>query len=153
MYNNHMQIKWSVKEHKKINKSKDWFIAGGIVVFAVAVASVFLGNFLFGVLSVVAFATLYLISKHEPGVVDVVIDESGIRLGNVAINYDSLEKFWINNDTNTLKILSKNIARPYLQISVPYQLKNQVREALQSKAKEEDFEAPVYERLADMLGF
>ena len=113
-------IRWQAYEHEHIERGKDWYWALGIIAVCAALISVLFGNSLFGILILVAAATLGLLAKTTPSPVEFELTERGIRVGDVLHRYEEVISFWVEeHDVNppillidTVKWLSPNLVIP-----------------------------------------
>ena len=113
-------IRWQAYEHEHIERGKDWYWALGIIAVCAALISVLFGNSLFGILILVAAATLGLLAKTTPSLVEFELTERGIRVGDVLHRYEEVISFWVEEHEvnppvlliDTVKWLSPNLVIP-----------------------------------------
>jgi len=113
-------IHWQTYEYEPRQRSSDWFWAVGIVAAAIAVTAIIFNNILFGLVTILAGFVLSLYAARPPEIIDVVIDEIGIRIGKTLYPYRTLESYWIEEHQRVPKILlkSKRLIMPYIIVMI-----------------------------------
>jgi hypothetical protein len=113
-------IAWQAHEYEPRERTADWFWAVGIISIGLAVASIIMGNLLFGILIILASFTLSMFAARPPEILDVVIDEMGIRMGDRLYPYRSLESFWIETEGDQkILVKSQKLLMPYIVVPIP----------------------------------
>jgi hypothetical protein len=113
-------IAWQAPEYEPRERSTDWFWAVGIISIGLAVASIIMGNLLFGILIILASFTLSMFAARPPEILDVVIDEMGIRVGDRLYPYKGLESFWIETEGDQkILVKSQKLLMPYIVVPIP----------------------------------
>ena len=149
-------ITWTALEYEHRKKSKDWYWSVGIVGGSVALASVILGNVLFGLLIVIAFFALLLHSVKRPRVIEIEVSDRGVRVETRLYPYQYIESFWVEESDigskllmKSKKLLSPLIVVPVAEGIVVEDLRNSLSEKVESELLQESF----LEQVMEGLGF
>jgi hypothetical protein len=149
-------IRWKAFEYEYREKSPDWFWAFGIIAITAAIASIILSNFLLAVLIVIGTLVLAIHSVRHPDLVSFEINVRGIKIDKNLYPYTSLESFWIEEKTDSYKLIikSEKTLLPYLVLPLTEELESDaLRSFLQEHLHEEELEEPFTHKLLDTLGF
>ena len=149
-------IRWQAYEHEHIERGKDWYWALGIIAVCAALISVLFGNSLFGILILVAAATLGLLAKTTPSLVKFELTERGIRVGDVLHRYEDVISFWVEeHDVNppvllidTVKWLSPNLVIPIEGVDP-----REVRTFLAERVDEVPMKESAAHKILEFFGF
>ncbi len=148
-------IRWSAYEHDHIHRSIDWFWALGIAAICIALISALLGNFLFGVLILVAAITLAILAKSPPPLVQFEISDRGIRIGETMHRFEEIIAFWVEDhdaDPPVLLVDTKKWLSPNLVIPLTNVDHRLVRAFLAERTTERPMKEPVSHKILDFLG-
>jgi hypothetical protein len=150
------QISWRALEYKRKEKTADWYWAVILIALSIIIASIFTQNLLFAVLVLISTFILISFSINPPKVLNISIDQKGIKVGSENYPYVSLESFWIDvTDEENQKILlkSKKTFKPFIVIPLEEYDHLDVREILLNFLTEEEMHEPVSQKIMDKLGF
>lgn len=113
-------LHWQTAEYEHQERGADWFWAVGIITVSLAVTSIILNNVLFAFVIVLAGFALSLFASKPPKVIDIVVDDQGIRIDKFFYPYRNLESFWVeNSDTGPrIQLKSQRLVMPYLVIHI-----------------------------------
>lgn len=128
-------LQWEVDEYAKHERSRAWYImASGIgillILYAIATA-----NYLFAVIILMMGVILFVSMLNDPERISVVITTTGIVVGDMYYDYQSIRDFSIAYDPPHIKILYLDFFEFWHpMISVPLELidPNVVRKQLLS---------------------
>ncbi len=125
-------LTWEIPEHKKIERSKRWYIIAGVLVFLAIFFSffaisdwrlVFLGsnsNFLFALIIVIALAIMLINEGQEPMILNFSLTPEGVEIGKRFYDYDDFEHFYViykpRQSVKHLYLEFKNSIRPRLSV-------------------------------------
>ena len=148
-------IRWQAYEHEHIERGRDWYWALGIIAVCAALISVLFGNSLFGILILVAAATLGLLAKTTPSLIEFELTERGIRVGDVLHRYEEVISFWVEeHDVNppillvdTVKWLSPNLVIPIEGVDP-----REVRAFLSERAEEIPMKESAAHKILEFFG-
>ena len=145
---------WKTKEYIKYDKTKNWYIMGGIVlVFLVAVSFWPMKNPIMGLTFVLAAAVYLLYAKREPRIIGVKLHHGGILVDDTFYDYEEMESFWIFYNTSEdayVSIRRHNSYLPYIQIPLgaadPSKVRNILLNYIDEKKQKEEI-ANVIEKI------
>lgn len=149
-------IHFQTTEYEHRDRGADWFWAVGIITVSLAVTSIILNNVLFAFVIVLAGFALSLFASKPPKIVDVVLDEQGIRVDKFFYPYRSLESFWVENDeTPRIQLKSQRLIMPFfvIHMSSDEVEVDKVRKHLSRYIPEVFHTESPLQRLMDYLGF
>ena len=153
------QISWRAPEYIHTHKTADWYWIVGIVTLSIAIIAVIFNNLIFGILVIVAAATLSMHASRPPRKIDIVISQLGVRIGNVFYPYDELESFWIETEDMPTVIHPKIIfkSKKKLMFLITALLENQnpdeIEEYLAQHLPKIEHTEPFLEKLLVYFGF
>ena len=148
-------IRWRAQEHEHVERSPDWYWALGIFAACTALIAVLFGNFLFGILILVAATTLGLMAKSPPPLVDFELSDRGIKVGDTMHRYEEVISFWVEDHDvdppilliDTVKWLSPNLIIPLIEVD-----SGQVRAFLAERAEETPMKEPMWHKVLEFFG-
>lgn len=154
----HAVLSWSAYEHEHIERGSDWYWALGIAAVSTAVISLLLHNLLFGLLILIAAATIALLSREAPDIAHFELSDRGIRVNDTLHRYRDILAFWVEDEqerehqrplllVDTVKVLSPNLVIPIENIDPKL-----VRAYLKERTEERHMKEPVAHRLFEALG-
>ena len=148
-------IYWSGYEHQHEERSSDWFWALGIIAVSAAVTSILFGNVLFALLIVIAAFTLGILATKEPEVVEFLITDKGLFVGDNFYTYSDIRAFWVEegDEENTLLVDTLKAFAPHLVIPINDVSPDDVRDMLSQFAHEEELVEPLSHKILELLGF
>ena len=148
-------LRWSAYEHDHVERGADWFWALGIAAVAIAITALIFHDFFFGILVLVAAATLGLLARTPPELARFEISERGIRVNGALHRWDHIISFWVEDEhddrplllVDTTKFLSPNLIIPIEEIDPSL-----VRAFLKDHAKEVHMKEPIAHKILELLG-
>lgn len=147
---------WETLEYDARSRSSDWFWALGIISGALALACVFFGNLLLGILIIVGAITLIVHHVQEPKVLNVSVTDRGVRINKEFFPYNTLDSFFIEEEVGppVLALLSKErMILPHVKVAIPEELdKKALRDYLLNYVDEEYHSATLSESILHFLG-
>ena len=150
------EIQWKAAEYEHFEKDPLWYV--GLVVGAIILLLVALWqkNFFFAVFIIIATALVSFFGRRKPRVVEFLIDEKGIHIGNTVHEYDQIESFSIIQRPGYLDelIITKKAAlNPHVRIPIDSHLAETAKEFLKERLTEVEHQHSVIDAIADRLGF
>ena len=149
-------LAWRTFEYFHAEKSRDWFLAVGIVATALGIASLILGNALFAGLILVSTAAIFLHAVRKPASIRCEAGKKGIAVEKAFYSWKDIEVFWISDEQEGLAPLlhlkTKKPFSPYLSLPLRREDKEKLRGFLGKYLAEERFDEPFSHRLAEVLG-
>lgn len=155
-------ITWTAPEHDYREHTPDWYWAVGILIVALSIAFVIVGNILLSIIIILGVGMLLVHAKRKPPILDGELSEYGIRFGRLSFRWDSLESFSIldlplekNGPSNyKLVLVSNKKFTPYIMIPLGDKPPHEdIVTALQHMLPEEEHPEPIPHRLMRLMGF
>jgi len=150
-------LHWQAYEYEPREQSGDWFWAVGIVTVGVAVTAIIFNNTLFAIVIILAGFSLSLYAARPPQIIDVVIDDIGVRIDKAFYPYLTLESFWVENQHGFPRILikSQKLIMPYIVVPLDEEEHEPelVAKTLLRHLPEVFHSESVFEKILERLGF
>ncbi len=151
-------IEWSSYEDiHKPTKGQDWFWSLGVISVFSAIASIILGNVLFGILILLAAGVIAMSANQEPRKNNYSVGIRGVTINGQLHPYTKLEAFWIDETHPKKDLLLLDTRKPlvpHIAILLPESLD---KDALQDLLLDYLPEVELYEspasRIAELFGF
>ncbi|OGZ14045.1 MAG: hypothetical protein A3G11_01455 [Candidatus Lloydbacteria bacterium RIFCSPLOWO2_12_FULL_51_9] len=147
-------IVWRTLEHPFHEKEREWFFSISILAGALAVASLILGNALFGILIVVSTAALFLHVSRVPTPIICEVNKNGIFLEKMRYRFEDLEHFWIDEkkEIPLLHLKTTKALSPHLHVPLRREDVQKIRGFVGKRMKEAEFPEPLAYKIAEALG-
>jgi len=111
---------WEAEEFSYYEKSRAWFLVGGIFFFLVVGYFTIVKELITAVTFLLLGITVYLFSLKKPRVINCSITYQAILVDNVTYPFTDLESFWIFYEPPDFKVISLKHKKPYLpHIHIP----------------------------------
>ncbi len=154
-------ITWLAPIHEHRKHSADWYWAVGIITVSLAVAFVIVGNIFLSIIIVLGIGTLLLNTKTAPRILEYEISSKGIRVDTKLYPWESLESFWILEESQSgeihsgakILLISKKLLMPHIVIPLDTDLTEEVHKALTQVLHEEPQVEPLPDRIMRRIGF
>lgn len=151
------EISWEVPEYRKPARGKGWYAIAGILAVIFLGYSLFIQNFLFAILIVLAVIVVVLNESREAIKVKVKLTPEGVHIGRNFYDYDDLENFSIiykpDDEIKNLYFEFNNTLKQRLSINLEDRNPVKIRNFL-SQYLEEDTDRsnpPLSEKLAGLF--
>lgn len=112
-------LHWSADEFPYWPKSKEWFVAVGILSCALIGVSILTKNFLLGVMAPLVFFLLSVYGAKRPRKLTCIITTAGVIIGNRIWKFEELQSFWIFYEPLHKEISIENKALLLPRLSLP----------------------------------
>ena len=147
-------ISWHVETHEHRERTPDWYWGLGLLSIAGAGLSIFFGNLLFGMIILIAAASLGTLMARGPREHLVRIDQRGLAMDGTLYRWDKIESFWVEERRRPqLLVTTEGILHPQLVIPLGDRSRAQnVRQYMKHHAREEEQEPHLGEHIAEMFG-
>ena len=148
-------ITWEGYPHYHAERGSDWFWILGIITIAVTVATVVLGDILFGIVIFIAGIVAGLQAMHEPKMIPFSITSRGITIDEKTYPYATLESFYIDDEHRHgphLLIKSQKLFMPLIIVPLPEDAVDDVEEMIANRLPEEHLEEPLVNVILEFLG-
>jgi hypothetical protein len=126
-------IQWTAPEFEYYPKSKNWFIATGLIAGLLLLWTIFTKNIFFALLIILSYFLVTIFALKKPNQVRLSIKPNGIKVNQITYRFDNLKSFWIFYEPPKVKELSlrsKKTIMPYIKIPLGEQNPVQVRQVL-----------------------
>ena len=152
-------IIWHAHEYEHREKSRDWFLAIGIITASALIISVLFENYILAILIIISGACLMLFGNKEPDHVRFEINGAGVLIDNNLFPFGTLHSFWVENNDHLdspskLFIRSHRTFVPLIHIPLIIEINPEdVREHLLAHIAEEENYHSFSHHLLEKLGF
>ncbi len=155
------RITWFAPIHEHREHSADWYWAVSIIVVALAVTFFIVGNIFLSIIVILGVGTLLVHAKTTPRILEYEISSKGIRVDTKLYPWESLESFWILEESQSgeihsgakILLISKKLLMPHIVIPLDTDLTEEVHKALTQVLHEEPQVEPLPDRIMRKLGF
>ena len=148
-------ISWQApSKHHAVNKRYLMIVISVLLLGAVGVY-IFKQDIIMAIFLILASIVIMLYSTKKPELKNIVIDISGVRIGEDGFIYKELQSFWIDYNPGFDKELSLESKRwylPYVTISLENQNPIEVRSWLMNFLPEKEHEKSVIDILFKKIG-
>lgn len=149
-------IAWEAYEHHHIEKKSDWYWIVGIIVASVALASIFLGNALFGIMVLLGGSVMLILAARPPKIVQFAVTQRGLRLDDKLYPYTTLKAYCIDEENaveSQLLVRSEKLFMPLLILPLPEEYIDDIEHIISQRLPEEHLEEPFAYKLLEFFGF
>lgn len=146
---------WQAPEYNHRPKTADWYWAVGIIALSAAVTAIIFDNVLFAILIIIGAFALSLHAAKKPEIMDIEINDRGLRMSRYYFPFSNLESFWVEEEHGMPRIIfkSKRILMPHIVIPLDGIDGNELRLFLKNHLPEEEQTEPLFELILEYLGF
>ncbi len=112
------KFSWQVPEYQEYARGKKWYLGAGIVALLLLIHAVWVANFLFGIIIIIAGVTIYYMDRNRPELVDFQITTRGLLVGDKFFAYDEIADFYIIYEPPVKNLFFdfKNVLKPRVNI-------------------------------------
>lgn len=149
-------VYWEAPEHHHIEKTSDWYWILGIIAVAGSVASIILGNVLFGMVILLGAFVMMLYAQHEPRMRRYEVSHRGVRIEDILYPYSTLESFYLDEHNPTgpqLIVKPKKLFAQLLIIAIPEEYMDEIEHIMAPRLPEEHLEEPLGHKILELLKF
>lgn len=142
---------WEALEFIKYSKTPEWFLAGGLFFGTLFLFALFVKNFIFALIVILAAFSIYIWTQKDPKTVRFAINSKGIKIQNSFYGFDNLKSFWIFNEPPDVKYISlesKKVLMPKIIIPLGDRDPEEIRKFLLRFLSEEEQEESLIDVLA-----
>jgi hypothetical protein len=150
------KLTWHTLEYKKKERTTDWYWAVGIISLCIVVIAIILHDALFALLVIIAVGALMIFSIREPRIVEIELNDRGLRVNKELYPFVSLDSFWVDiMDERNPKIIirSKKIMVPLIVVPIEEYNHEDIRNVLLEKLAEKEMHEPLSQKIMEGLGF
>jgi len=150
-------ISWRAPEFQYQPKDAAWYWMSIILAGIFFLAALWQGNLLFAIFIVLAETMVIFWAREYPKDLEFLIDTHGIHLDKIkSYAYEDLSGFHLHEGADgvgELIVKTKNKLHPYLRILLLNDNMPPIRELLKDHIEEIEYEEPLSENLARLIGF
>lgn len=149
-------VVWEAYEHQHAPKQSEWFWILGIMTLSISVASIVLGNPLFGILTFIGGLVVAILATRDPKIIAYAVTQRGLRIDDKLYPYTTLDSFCIDEETISgpkLLIKSTKLFMPLLVIPLPEDTMEEIENIIAERLPEEHIEEPFAHKLLEFFGF
>lgn len=147
---------WEAEEFSYYEKSKAWFLIGGIFFFIIVGYFIITKELITAVTFLLLGVTVYLFSLKKPRTIECNITYHGILVDNVTYPFTDIDSFWIFYEPPDFKVISLKHKKPYLphiQIPLGEEDPMEIRRILLELLTEAEQEEAFSDKMARYLRF
>lgn len=115
---------WTVPEYVKYPHSKVWYVMVIGLALALLTHAIVVANFLFIIIIIIVSTIVYLHERNSPTMIEFLILEGGIALGERFYPYKEINSFWIIYEPPHVKLLYFGVNH-FFRKELPIHLENQ----------------------------
>jgi hypothetical protein len=103
-------LTWQAPSIPVHERTKRWYLTGGVVVVLCAVYGILSGSWLFAVVALLCGGLYFLLKDHLPADKSITVTDQGVMFEQHFVRWDDLSGFWVLETPtyNQLHILRKN---------------------------------------------
>lgn len=149
------KIEWTAPEFNYTPKGPDWYWTVGIITTTLVIIAIITSNLLFAIVLIVGGFALSYQAGQKPDIVEVAVDNRGVRMRDTLYPYSSLRSFWIENNPHEQKLIlqSEKTFMPYVITPIEDVEPEQLRHYLLQYLPEEHHKEPLSQKIMEYLGF
>jgi len=149
-------LEWNTEEFSYYEKSRTWFILGGIVFFLVVGYFTMEKQITTSLTFLLLGLTIYIFSMKKPRRIKCQITPRHISIDNNFYHFKDIESFWMFYEPPDFKVISLKHKKPYLpliQIPIGEEDPIRIRKILLEFLHEEEQEENFSDKMARFLRF
>ena len=146
---------WTTLEYNHRPKTNDWYWAVGVTSIAATIASLLIGNGLFGFFLIVAGMTVMILASKAPKEITCDVSPRGINISKKFFAWSSLDSFWIHENFTPPRLVLVPKGKIVFHTIVPIGESHcdEIRKAIAHHLKEHEHQYSISEAIAEYLGF
>jgi hypothetical protein len=150
-------ISWRAPEFRYQPKDASWYWMSIGITGILFLIALWQGNLLFGIFILLAETMVLFWAKEYPRDLQFSIDEHGLHLDKIkSYAYEDLSGFHLHEGSDGVGeviVKTKNKLHPYVRILLLNDDMPTVREAFKNHIEEIEYEEPLSENIARIIGF
>lgn len=147
-------VNWEAQEYVQFDRSKNWYIALGIVSVALAGLSIWLGEWSFAVLVILAAVALVIYTVRSPRVLHYSLSDMGLVEEGKTYSLDEYKSFGvikIGTKQYAIALTPKKKLRPRNLVYFPRESGEAIVDFLGMRLPMEEISLDVIDRIAEWL--
>jgi hypothetical protein len=93
-------MQWVTTAYRKTEKSMAWYVVMSLILLLFIAYDLFTGGYIVSITFLILAGVYYMSEMKPVPMVEVVINELGIRFGRKFFHYDEIDSFWLLNEEN-----------------------------------------------------
>jgi len=149
-------ISWEAPQHHHVEKGNDWFLALAVIVAALIITAVLLGNVLLALLFGIAGGVLAMSAAKRPAIVPYAVTVRGVKVEDELFPFANLVSFHIDEEDHRgpqLLIKTNRRSVPLLVLPIPAAHIDDIEAILKEKLPEEVIYEPLPLKILELFGF
>lgn len=86
---------WQAQEYHKQIKSKKWYLIGATLLASIIIYALLTNSPIMAITFILIGVVGFLLLEKDPQILDFVITDDGIRIGNELYAYEHINSFWV----------------------------------------------------------
>lgn len=126
-------VNWEVDEFQQHERSRAWYVIAGIIGIGLIIYAIISSNFLFAVIILMCAVIMMLSAFTKPEKIPVIVTSTGMIVGDMFYDFQSIRDFSIVYDPPEVKNLYLDfhaVSHPMITVSLEDVDPNIVRESL-----------------------
>ncbi len=146
---------WKDYEYIHVKKTADWYWAVGIISVALVIVPLLFNNIMLALLVAISAFSLMLMASKPAKLVEFEINNTGIRIGTQLFPFDTLDAYFISDEsvTPTLLLQSQSMFMPLLSIPIQEVGEDVVESLLSSRLTKRQLREPLPQKILEYFGF
>lgn len=149
-------ISWEGFEHQHIERTRDWYLALGVIAVSCALTAVLFENILFALLICIAALTIGVVASLPPRQAHFVFTDEALTIDGDTYPIKDMRAFWIKEDASpTLFIDTPRMFAPDVVITLPEHIDTQIIRTLLKthQVEEREMSESFAYRVFEFFGF
>ncbi len=149
------KLSWAVPAYSHDKKTVDWFWGLGIIILAMAIASIILKNYYFAVVLILGGGMMSYFAHKEPETLYYNLDKDGLKVKDRLYPFKTIKAFWIKKEESpALFIRTDRFFLPEIKIRINNNVADKIREIfVNQNITEEEMKEHLSETIMDMIGY
>lgn len=149
-------LSWQTYLYPRYQKSKAWYVFTLLLVVALAAYGILTNSWTFSVVVIIAAAVYYASDSQENPLIEVIVSDMGVKVGNRVYPYTEIGTFWIDHNppyVNDVHLVMKNQYKQDITIQIHNVNPSQIRLVLSKYLPEwKEREKNLGESITNALG-
>jgi hypothetical protein len=149
------EISWKAPTHIFFPKTNDWYWIVAIIFVTTAIISIMLDNIIFAIFILMSIFFVFSNAHKEPEIIDIVLNNKGVKVGKEIYFYNELDSFWVENGNLHPRILFKHKSKlsTFITVLIHEDDSDEIRNFLNQYIHEEHMNENILEKIFIYFGF
>lgn len=149
-------FEWSVPEYFYREHTNDWYWTIGLITLISFVFAIWKNNFIFSIFIFISGACVIIFSIKKPQILDVTIDDKGIRMSRTFFGWNEIKSFNIidteSEEFSKLVLDTTKKILPIYAVFIPKEIADDVEIEIKKVSTKSNIEEPKSVQFADKIG-